>query len=109
MSIKPISPNKVTISKVIPDEVIVAFNTLIVKEWDGRKANFKQDEVIKEAFNFRGEIKFDTSKPDGQFRKPSDNSVIKSLYPDFKFTGIEEGIKKSVEWFTNNYPNNTRL
>jgi GDP-L-fucose synthase len=66
-------------------------------------------DVIKEAFNFRGEIKFDTSKPDGQFRKPSDNSVIKSLYPDFKFTGIEEGIKKSVEWFTNNYPNNTRL
>jgi len=66
-------------------------------------------DIIKEAFDFKGEINFDKSKPDGQFRKPSDNSIIKSLYPDFKFTPIEEGIKKSVKWFIDNYPNNTRL
>ena len=66
-------------------------------------------DLISSAFNFKGEIKFDSSKPDGQFRKPSDNSVIKSLYPEFNFTPIEEGIKKSVEWFINNYPEKTRL
>ena len=56
-------------------------------------------DIIAQAFNFKGEIKFDTAKPDGQFRKPSDNSIITSMYPDFKFTPVEEGIKKSVEWF----------
>ncbi len=66
-------------------------------------------DIIREAFNFKGEIKFDRTKPDGQFRKPSDNTKITELYPDFKFTEIEEGIKKSVEWFLGNYPHNTRL
>ena len=61
--------------------------------------------IIAECFNFKGNIKFDTSKPEGQFRKPSDNSVIKDMFPDFKFTGIEEGLKESVEWFIDNYPN----
>jgi GDP-L-fucose synthase len=54
---------------------------------------------------FQGEIIFDKSKPDGQYRKPSDNSVIKSMFPDFEFTPIRDGIKKSVEWFIQNYPN----
>jgi len=66
-------------------------------------------DIIKEAFNFRGEINFDKTKPDGQFRKPSDNTKITELYPDFKFTEIEDGIRKSVEWFLGNYPHNTRL
>jgi len=66
-------------------------------------------DLIKEAFNFKGEIIFDKDKPDGQFRKPSDNSTIKEMYPNFKFTAIEDGIKKSVDWFIDNYPNNTRL
>ena len=66
-------------------------------------------DIIAQAFNFKGEIKFDTAKPDGQFRKPSDNSIITSMYPDFKFTPVEEGIKKSVEGFIDNYPNNTRV
>lgn len=61
--------------------------------------------IISECFNFKGNIKFDTDKPEGQFRKPSDNSVIKDMFPDFKFTGIEEGLKESVEWFLTNYPN----
>ncbi len=61
--------------------------------------------IIAECFNFKGNIKFDTDKPEGQFRKPSDNSVIRDMFPDFKFTGIEEGLKESVEWFLANYPN----
>ncbi len=61
--------------------------------------------IIAECFNFKGNIKFDTDKPEGQFRKPSDNSVIRDMFPDFKFTGIEKGLKESVEWFLANYPN----
>ena len=62
-------------------------------------------EVIAREFDFKGNIIWDSSKPEGQFRKPSDNSIIRSIAPDFKFTPIEEGIHKSVKWFKDNYPN----
>jgi GDP-L-fucose synthase len=62
------------------------------------------DLLVKE-FNFKGVVKFDSSKPDGQFRKPSDNTKLKSYLPDFKFTPIEEGIKETVKWFIENYEN----
>jgi GDP-L-fucose synthase len=62
-------------------------------------------EIIAREFNFKGNIIWDTDKPEGQFRKPSDNSVIRSIAPDFKFTPIEEGIHESVKWFKENYPN----
>jgi GDP-L-fucose synthase len=62
------------------------------------------DLIVKE-FNFKGKVIFDNTKPDGQFRKPSDNSKLKSYLPDFKFTPIEEGIKETVSWFLKNYEN----
>jgi GDP-L-fucose synthase len=62
-------------------------------------------DLLVEEFNFKGEVIFDTSKPEGQFRKPSDNSKIKHYLPDFKFTPIEEGIKETVNWFIENYEN----
>jgi GDP-L-fucose synthase len=62
-------------------------------------------DLLVSEFNFKGKVKFDISKPDGQFRKPSDNSKLKSYLPDFKFTPIEEGIKETVNWFMNNYEN----
>lgn len=46
--VKPIKPDEVDGAKVIPDEVIKAFNTLIAKEWDGRSAILRQGDVIKE-------------------------------------------------------------
>ena len=60
------------------------------------------DLLVKE-FEFKGKVIFDDSKPDGQFRKPSDNSKLKSYLPDFKFISIEEGIKETVKWFKENY------
>ena len=61
--------------------------------------------LIADIYDYKGKIIWDTSKPEGQYRKPSDNSVIRSLAPDFKFTPIEEGLIKSIEWFNENYPN----
>tara|TARA_R110002020_G_scaffold33501_6_gene102004 strand:+ start:774 stop:1709 length:936 start_codon:yes stop_codon:yes gene_type:complete len=62
-------------------------------------------DLLVNEFKFKGKVKFDSSKPDGQYRKPSDNSLIKDLVPSFKFTPIEEGIKETVEWFKENYDN----
>jgi len=60
------------------------------------------DLLVKE-FNFKGKVIFDSTKPDGQYRKHSDNSKLKSYLPDFKFTPIEVGIKETVKWFIENY------
>jgi len=59
--------------------------------------------IIVELMNFKGDVIFDSSKPDGQFRKPSDNSKIKHYLPDFKFTPLYEGLKETIEYFENHY------
>ena len=52
--------------------------------------------------NFEGAIVYN-QEMDGQLRKPSDNSRLKEMLPDFKFTPIEEGLQESINWFTENY------
>ena len=59
--------------------------------------------LIVDEFNFKGKVYFNTDKPEGQFRKPSDNSKLKNYLPDFKFTPIEIGIKETINWFIENY------
>ena len=61
--------------------------------------------LIVDSMDFKGKVLFDTSKPEGQFRKPADNSKLKSYLPDFEFTSIEDGIKETVDWFIKNYEN----
>ena len=61
--------------------------------------------MLVDEFKFKGKVIFDETKPDGQFRKPSDNSLIKELLPDFKYTPFEQGIKETVSWFKENYKN----
>ena len=51
---------------------------------------------------FGGAIVFN-EQMDGQHKKPSDNSKLKSLLPDYKFVPIEVGLTKSIEWFIENY------
>lgn len=60
-------------------------------------------DLLIQEFNFKGKVIFDKSKPEGQFRKPSDNSKLKSYLPNFEFTPFEQGIKETVKWFTENY------
>lgn len=59
--------------------------------------------LLVDTFNFKGKVVFDSTKPEGQFRRPSDISKIKHYLPEFQFTPIEDGIKESVEWFIKNY------
>lgn len=62
-------------------------------------------EMIAELLRFKGKLRWLSDKPDGQFRKPSDNSKLRRYLPDFEFTPIYEGLKQTVEWFESNYPN----
>lgn len=58
---------------------------------------------VAKAMNFQGNIIFDTTKSDGQYKKTASNKKLKELYPGFKFTSIEDGLKNSCEWFEENY------
>lgn len=58
--------------------------------------------VVK-AMKFEGEVIFDTTKADGQFKKTACNKKLRKLRPDYKFVSIDEGVQKSVDWFVENY------
>eukprot|EP00002_Diphylleia_rotans_P009222 TRINITY_DN1926_c0_g1_i2.p1 TRINITY_DN1926_c0_g1~~TRINITY_DN1926_c0_g1_i2.p1 ORF type:complete len:320 (+),score=73.97 TRINITY_DN1926_c0_g1_i2:61-1020(+) len=60
-------------------------------------------EMIVDAFDFKGNVVFDTSKADGQFKKTASNTKLKQLYPEVHFTPLREGIRNSVKWFVDNY------
>ena len=60
-------------------------------------------EIIVKLMDFKGNIKWLSNKPDGQYRKPADNSKLLSIIPDFKFTPIEVGLKETINWFITNY------
>ena len=59
--------------------------------------------TICDIFNFKNKIIFDTSKPEGQFRKPSDNSYLKSIIGDYNFTELRTGLEETIEYFLINY------
>eukprot|EP01006_Ploeotia_vitrea_P022421 TRINITY_DN54837_c0_g1_i4.p1 TRINITY_DN54837_c0_g1~~TRINITY_DN54837_c0_g1_i4.p1 ORF type:complete len:174 (-),score=98.84 TRINITY_DN54837_c0_g1_i4:114-635(-) len=58
---------------------------------------------IVEAMEFKGEVVYDTTKSDGQFKKTASNAKLRKYLPDFKFIPMKEGIKKAVDWFVANY------
>jgi len=59
--------------------------------------------IIAKEFDYEHMMLFDDSFSDGQFKKTADNSKLISLYGDFDFTSMNEGMKKSVKWFIDNY------
>jgi len=61
--------------------------------------------LIVKHMSFTGEVVWEDDKPDGQFRKPSDNSKLLSYLPDFKFTSLDNGLKETIDWFIENYEN----
>ena len=52
--------------------------------------------------DFEGNIVYNQER-DGILRKPSDNSKLKSLLPNYAFVPIEVGLAKTIEWFIENY------
>ena len=58
-------------------------------------------EVIKNITGYEGNIKYDSSKPDGTPRKLMNVSRINNLGWKHK-TSLEDGIKKSYKWFLEN-------
>jgi len=45
-------------------------------------------------------IEYDKTKPDGQLRRDVDTTKLMSLYPNFKFTPLEEGMRRVYDSFS---------
>lgn len=58
-------------------------------------------EIICRVVGFRGELKFDTSKPDGTPRKLLDSTKLSQLGWEAR-TNLEDGLVKAYEWFLKN-------
>lgn len=64
----------------------------------------KLAQTIAEVLQFRQEIEWDTSKPNGQHRKPSDNSkLIKLGWKQEQYTDFKEAVSETCKWFVDNY------
>jgi len=59
-------------------------------------------EMIKKLVGYQGKLKWDTTKPDGQMNKIFAADKLKSLGLSCK-TPLEEGLKKTIDWFMKNY------
>ena len=56
-------------------------------------------ELIAEIAEFEGEIRWDTSKPDGQPRRCLDVSRAKEEFEFEAKVGFREGLEKTIEWY----------
>lgn len=62
-------------------------------------------EKLVRVAKFEGNVVWDETKPNGQHARPSDLSLLYSLFPDFEFTDIDTALEISYNWFVENYPN----
>lgn len=61
--------------------------------------------LVGKIIGFKGKIKFDKNKPDGQLRKPSSNKKLRDLGCDISYTSLEQGLTETIEYFHKKYPN----
>ncbi|EQC41580.1 GDP-L-fucose synthase [Saprolegnia diclina VS20] len=62
-------------------------------------------EGIAAALQFTGDLVFDTTKGDGQYRKTASNAKLRSLSPElgaYRFTTLEAGLQTTAAWFLDN-------
>ena len=94
--------------------VVEHFNEKSIILSVGEKDELSIEDVARQIacyFDYEDRIKFDKSQSDGQYKKTADNSkLISYMHAQaqaqkqvFNFTPVEEGIKKTVEWFISNY------
>jgi GDP-L-fucose synthase len=60
-------------------------------------------ELICRLMDFKGEIRWDTTKPDGQPRRMLDTSRAEKEFGFKAKTDFETGLKKIIEWYLNSY------
>ena len=98
-SIKLMNINKKTFDKY------VSVNNSHMNVGSGFDISIKKlAEIVKDVINFKGEIKFDTTKPDGTYRKLLDSTKINHL--KFKHEiNLNEGLSRTYRYFLKRFNN----
>lgn len=74
----------------------------------GKEVSIKQlVDLIAQHTGFKGQIIWDTSKPDGQPRRCLDTSRAKKEFTFEAKTDLSLGLKKTIEWYRSNYSKTT--
>lgn len=60
--------------------------------------------IIQEKFDYRGQLVWDTSKPDGAPKKVMDDKKFRQVFPEFAFTDFRVGIAETVKYYESVYP-----
>jgi len=47
--------------------------------------------MVIEGMGYTGEVSYDTTKADGQFKKTASNAKLRKYLPNFKFTPMKQG------------------
>jgi GDP-L-fucose synthase len=56
-------------------------------------------EIIKELTGFKGRVRWDTSKPNGQPRRRLDTSKAERLFGFRAKTDFKEGLQRTIDWY----------
>jgi len=59
--------------------------------------------LIVDIIGFNGKVIWNTSKPEGQHRKPTDTTRIKSIIGNYEFAPLERGLEETISYFIENY------
>jgi GDP-L-fucose synthase len=64
-------------------------------------------EIVDKICNFFNyyDVEWLTDKPNGQLRRPSDTTLLKTTLPNLNFSSFDDTLKISCQWFIDNYPN----
>ena len=61
--------------------------------------------IISDLIGFHNDEVWDSDMPDGQYKKPSSNNKFIEMFPDFRYTPLVEGLRETVTWYMDNFPN----
>ncbi|KDQ50973.1 hypothetical protein JAAARDRAFT_164231 [Jaapia argillacea MUCL 33604] len=77
---------------------------IILSVGEDEEVSIKQvaDAIVK-AMGFKGEYTFDTTRADGQYRKPASNAKLLKLMGGFEFTPFDTALNDTVKWFVESY------
>jgi len=84
---------------------------VILSVGEDEEVSIKQvADLVVAAVGFEGEYRFDTSRADGQFRKPASNKKLLSLLGGkFEFTPFEVALDDTVRWLVEHYDTDARI
>jgi GDP-L-fucose synthase len=60
-------------------------------------------DLIVDIMGFRGRLVWNTSRPEGQHRKPTDTSRLKSIIDNYKFVSLQKGLEETIAYFIQHY------